>query len=71
MNREPMTAPLKLKICFDRELLCQLFHWPENVVFTKNITKSLNVLIKGLVGENDHVIVSSMSIMLSWEPKQP
>lgn len=45
-----------------RELLCQLFHFdrPENVVFTKNITESLNVLIKGLVGENDHVIVSSM-----------
>lgn len=45
-----------------RELLCQLFNYdkPENVVFTKNITESLNVLIKGLCKEGDHIIVSSM-----------
>lgn len=45
-----------------RELICQLFSFnkPENVVFTKNVTESLNVLIKGLLKENDHVIVSSM-----------
>ncbi len=45
-----------------RELICQLFNFdkPENVVFTKNVTESLNVLIKGLLQEHDHVIVSSM-----------
>jgi cysteine desulfurase family protein len=45
-----------------RELLCQLFHFnkPENVIFTKNITESLNLLIKGLLQPGDHVIVSSM-----------
>lgn len=45
-----------------RELLCRLFnyHKPENVVFTKNITESLNVLIKGLCKDGDHIIVSSM-----------
>ncbi|SHJ84978.1 aminotransferase class V-fold PLP-dependent enzyme [Paramaledivibacter caminithermalis] len=45
-----------------RELLCQLFNYdkPENVVFTKNITESLNVLIKGLCKYGDHIIVSSM-----------
>ena len=45
-----------------RELICQLFNFkkPENVIFTKNITESLNVLIKGLLKEGDHVIVSSM-----------
>lgn len=45
-----------------RELLCELFHFnkPENVIFTKNITESLNVLIKSLLKENDHVVVSSM-----------
>lgn len=45
-----------------RELLCQLFNYskPENVVFTKNITESLNVLIKGLCKKGDHIIVSSM-----------
>ncbi|WP_407313187.1 aminotransferase class V-fold PLP-dependent enzyme [Desulfosporosinus sp. SB140] len=45
-----------------RELLCRLFHFskPENVVFTKNVTESLNVIIKGLLKTGDHVIVSSM-----------
>lgn len=45
-----------------REMLCELFNYnkPENVIFTKNITESMNVLIKGLLKENDHVIVSSM-----------
>lgn len=45
-----------------RELICDLFGFDktENVVFTKNITESLNVLIKGLLKEGDHVVVSSM-----------
>ena len=45
-----------------RELICELFNFdkPENVIFTKNITESMNVLIKGLLKETDHVIVSSM-----------
>lgn len=45
-----------------RELICELFNFnkPENVIFTKNITESMNVLIKGLLKENSHVIVSSM-----------
>jgi cysteine desulfurase family protein len=45
-----------------RELLCSLFGFnkPENVVFTKNITESLNVLMKGLFKSGDHVIVSSV-----------
>ena len=45
-----------------RELLCELFGFnkPENVVFTKNVTESLNALIKGLFKSGDHVIVSSM-----------
>ena len=45
-----------------RELICELFNFDkaENVVFTKNITESLNVLMKGLIKVGDHVIVSSM-----------
>ena len=45
-----------------RELLCELFRFnkPENVIFTKNITESMNVLLKGLLKENDHAVVSSM-----------
>ena len=45
-----------------RELIGALFHAPDykNVVFTKNITESLNVVLKGLLHSGDHVIVSSM-----------
>ena len=45
-----------------RELICGLFNFnkPENAVFTKNITESMNVILKSLLKEGDHVIVSSM-----------
>lgn len=45
-----------------RELIGALFHAPDykNVVFTRNITESLNVVLKGLLRSRDHVIVSSM-----------
>lgn len=45
-----------------RELLCRLFRGPDckNVIFTKNVTESLNVLLKGLLQPGDHVLVSSM-----------
>lgn len=45
-----------------RQQLCEFFHGDDckNVVFTKNITESLNVLIKGLLRPGDHVLVSSM-----------
>jgi len=45
-----------------RELLCKLFNFnkSENVVFTKNITESLNIILKGYLKADDHVIVSSM-----------
>lgn len=45
-----------------RELLCRLFNGssPKNVIFTANITQSLNMVIKGFLHSGDHVIVSSM-----------
>lgn len=45
-----------------RQQLCEFFHGDDckNVIFTKNITESLNVLIKGLLRPSDHVLVSSM-----------
>lgn len=45
-----------------RQMLCDLFHGPscKNVVFTKNITESLNVILKGFLKPGDHVLVSSM-----------
>ena len=51
------------EIVYDtRALLCELFHGPDvrNVIFTKNITESLNVLLKGLLKPGDHVLVSAM-----------
>ena len=45
-----------------RQLLCGLFHGPDcrNVVFTKNVTESLNLLLKGFLRPGDHVVTSSM-----------
>lgn len=45
-----------------RERLCRLFNFPDckNVVFTPNITTSLNIVIKGLLSDGDHVLVSAM-----------
>lgn len=45
-----------------REQLCRLFHFPKakNVIFTPNVTTSLNILLKGLLHKGDHVLVSSM-----------
>lgn len=45
-----------------RQLLCGLFRGPDcrNVIFTKNVTESLNVLLKGLLRPGDHVLTSSM-----------
>jgi cysteine desulfurase family protein len=64
VNRGAYTASYKAEntLYETRELVCQLFNFekPENVIFTKNITESLNILIKGLLRNGDHVIVSSM-----------
>ena len=45
-----------------RQQLCTLFHGEDArcVVFTPNITTSLNMLLKGFLHPGDHVLVSSM-----------
>jgi len=45
-----------------RQMLTELFHGGDckNVVFTKNVTESLNVILKGFLKPGDHVLVSSM-----------
>lgn len=64
VNRGAYTSSFEAEnVVFEtRELICKLFNFDkeENVVFTKNITESLNILIKGLIKKGDHVIVSSM-----------
>lgn len=45
-----------------REMLVKLFDGSDckNVVFTKNITESLNVVLKGFLRPGDHILCSSM-----------
>lgn len=45
-----------------RELLCQMFGGSDckNIVFTKNATESLNILLKGFLKPGSHVLVSSV-----------
>ena len=45
-----------------RQLLCDLFGGSDckNVIFTKNVTESLNVILKGFLKPGDHVLTSSM-----------
>lgn len=45
-----------------RQNLADLFNAPDckNVIFTKNITESLNIILKGFLHPGDHVLVSSM-----------
>ena len=66
-SMETMEAYSAEELIYDTRLqLCRLFGGgntepdPKNVVFTKNITESLNILIKGLLRPGDHVLVSSM-----------
>ena len=51
------------ELVFDtRQKLCDLFGGGDckNVVFTKNVTESLNVILKGFLKPGDHVLVSAM-----------
>lgn len=45
-----------------REGLCRLFHGenPKQIVFTSNSTESLNIAIKGLIEQGDHVITTML-----------
>ena len=45
-----------------RSLLCELFDAEDckNVIFTKNVTESINFLLKGFLHPGDHILISSM-----------
>ena len=55
-----------------RELLCEFFGAEDskNVIFTKNVTESLNIIIKGLLRSGDHVLVSAMEHNAVMRPLQ-
>lgn len=45
-----------------RQLLAELFHFSKckNVIFTPNVTSSLNFILKGFLKPGDHILVSAM-----------
>ena len=55
-----------------RKLLCDFFGAEDskNVIFTKNVTESLNIIIKGLLRSGDHVLVSAMEHNAVMRPLQ-
>ena len=55
-----------------RQLLCDFLGGEDakNVVFTKNVTEALNVIIRGLLQPGDHVLVSAMEHNAVMRPLQ-
>jgi cysteine desulfurase family protein len=53
---------IAMEILDTRTMLCEMFDFndPRNVIFTPGLTYSLNVLIKGLLKQGDHIITTSM-----------
>ncbi|KAA8670507.1 aminotransferase class V-fold PLP-dependent enzyme [Clostridium sp. MT-14] len=59
------------RLIFDcRNNICKLFNGkdPSKVIFTYNITDSLNILINGILNPGDHVITSSLEHNSVWRP---
>lgn len=55
-----------------RQMLAEFFNGGDcrNVVFTKNITESLNILLKGFLKPGDHILVSAMEHNAMMRPLQ-
>lgn len=53
-----------------RQAIADFFNFPkcENIIFTNNITTSLNILIKGLLKNGDHAITSTMDHNATLRP---
>ena len=53
---------LEAEIIETREMICRLFRYknPKNVIFTPGATIGLNMILKGLLREGDHVVTTSM-----------
>ena len=51
-----------------RKLIGKLFNFdnPKKVVFTSNVTDSLNIAMRGILKQNDHVITSSLEHNAVW-----
>ena len=51
-----------------RKLIGELFNFknPKNVIFTSNVTESINMVLRGMLKENNHVITSSLEHNAVW-----
>jgi len=51
-----------------RKLVGELFNFkdPKKVIFTSNVTESLNLALRGILKENDHVVTSSLEHNAVW-----
>ena len=51
-----------------RKLIGELFNFknPKNVIFTSNITESINLALRGILKEHDHVVTSSLEHNAVW-----
>lgn len=51
-----------------RKLIGELFNFksPKNVIFTSNVTESINMVLRGRIKENNHVITSSLEHNAVW-----
>lgn len=51
-----------------RKLIGELFNFnnPKNIIFTSNVTESINMVLRGMLKENDHVITSSLEHNAVW-----
>ena len=51
-----------------RKLIGELFNFknPKNVIFTSNITESINLVLRGILKEHDHVVTSSLEHNSVW-----
>ena len=51
-----------------RKLIGELFNLkdPKKVIFTSNITESINMVLRGMLKENDHIITSSVEHNAVW-----
>ena len=72
INRGTCATSSESLVYTTRELLCDFFGAEDskNVIFTKNVTESLNIIIKGLLRSGDHVLVSAMEHNAVMRPLQ-
>lgn len=61
-NRSFGAMALERAVYETRERLCRFFNFDavDHVVFTKNITESLNIVLQGYLREGDHVVTTSI-----------